>query len=101
MNGDEDGDGAGTRTGVEANEGQQDRNGDGSGDGNESSSGYGNEDKDRHGDGNEGGNRESEEEAKKRRRSARDHTRVVDRMWETGEIRVESGKYVDKKGLVQ
>ena len=35
--------------------------------------------------------------AKERRRSARNRTRVVDAMWETGEAWVERGKHVDKK----
>ena len=39
--------------------------------------------------------------SKERRRSASDRTRVVDGMWETGEIRVEREKNVDKKGFVQ
>ena len=39
--------------------------------------------------------------AEKRRRSARNRTRLVDVMWETGEISVERGKNVRKKGLVQ
>ena len=36
-----------------------------------------------------------------RRRSARNRTRVIDALWETGETWVERGKHVDKKGLVQ
>ena len=39
--------------------------------------------------------------AEERRRSARNRTRLVDAMWETGETWVERGKNVDKKGLVQ
>ena len=39
--------------------------------------------------------------AEERRRSARNHTRVVDAMWETGETWVERGENVDKKRLVQ
>ena len=68
MNGDEDGDGVGTRTGVEANEGTQDGNGDGSGDGNESSSGDGNGDEDGNGDSNEDGIGEGGGGSKKRKK---------------------------------
>ena len=39
--------------------------------------------------------------AEERRRSARNRKIVVDDMWETGEIWVERGKHVEKKGLVQ
>ena len=39
--------------------------------------------------------------AEERRRSASDLTRAGDAMWETGETRVERGKNVNKKGLVQ
>ena len=39
--------------------------------------------------------------AEKRRRSARNLTRLVDATWETGGTRVERGKKVEKKGLVQ
>ena len=39
--------------------------------------------------------------AEKRRRSARNRTRVVEAMWETEETWVEGGKNVEKKGLVQ
>ena len=39
--------------------------------------------------------------AEERRRSARNRKIVVDAMWETGETRVERGKYVEKKGFVQ
>ena len=51
MNVDGGGDGAGRRTGVEANEGTQYGNGDGSKDGNESSSGDGNGNEDGIGEG--------------------------------------------------
>ena len=39
--------------------------------------------------------------AEERRRSAKDRTRVVDALWETGETWVERGKNVEKKRLVQ
>ena len=39
--------------------------------------------------------------AEERRRSARNHTRVVDAMWGTGATWVERGNIVEKKGLVQ
>ena len=39
--------------------------------------------------------------AEERRRSARNRTRVVGAMWETGENWVERGKNAEKKGLVQ
>ena len=39
--------------------------------------------------------------AKERRGSARNHTRLVDVMWETGETWVEGGKNVEEKGRVQ
>ena len=39
--------------------------------------------------------------AEKRRRSAINRTRLVDAMWETGEIWAERGKNVEKDGLIQ
>ena len=39
--------------------------------------------------------------AEERRGSARNRTRLVDAMWETGETWAERGKNVEKKGLVQ
>ena len=47
------------------------------------------------------GTRMGSERAEERQKSARNHTRVVDAMWETGETWVERGKNVDEKGLVQ
>ena len=47
------------------------------------------------------GMRTGSERATERRRSARNRTRGVDAMWETGETWVKREKYVDKKGLVQ
>ena len=120
VNGHGDGDGAGarTRTGVEVNEEAQDGNGDGSGegagtgtrtgvetcrrtpdgngDGSEDSSGDGNGDED-----NGNGTRIGSGRAEERRKSARNRKMVVDAIRETGETRVERGKNVEKKGLVQ
>ena len=115
-----DGDGAGAGTGVEVNEGAQDGNGDGSGDGagtgtgtgvgtrrrTPDGNGHGNGDgsEDCSGDGNgddDNGNEnrigEGGREAKKRKKPQI----VVDAVRETGETRVESEKYVEKKGLVR
>ena len=39
--------------------------------------------------------------AEGRRRNARNHTRVVDALWEKEETWAERGKNVDKEGLVQ
>ena len=41
------------------------------------------------GDENGGGNEKGPVRPKERQKSGRDHTRVVDAMWETGEILVE------------
>ena len=115
------GNGVETGTGLRANEGAQDGNEDGSGDG----AGMGTRTGgwrplDEHRMGTEKGvgmkrravaemgtrtritgTRIGSGRAEKRRRSARNHTRVVDAMWETGETWVERGKIVGKKGLVQ
>ena len=121
--GDEDGDGAETRTGVEANEGvhgghgdkngdgvgtrkrtgvetrrrTQDGNEDGSGNGNESSSGDGNGDKDGNGKGKEGGVREGGRKTKKRKKP---HERCRPDVGNGGDLGGKR-KNVDKKGLVQ
>ena len=107
-----DGDGAGVGTGVEVNEGAQDGNGDGSGDGDgvgtrrRTSDGDG----DGNGDGSEDcsgdGSRDDDNgieirRADGRRKSARNRKIAVDAVRETGEILVESGTNVEKKGLVQ
>ena len=68
--------------------------GNGDGDGSEDCSGDGNGDDD---NGNENRIREGGREAK----SARNRKIVVDAVRETGETRVERGKNVEKKGLVQ
>ena len=47
------------------------------------------------------GTRIASERAGERGRSAKNRTRVVDAMWETGETWVERGKNVERKGLVQ
>ena len=48
------------------------------------------------------GTRIGSRRADERRRSARNRTRLVDAMWETGETWVERGKnVVEKKGFVQ
>ena len=39
--------------------------------------------------------------AEERRRNARNRTRPVDALWETGETLMERGKSVEKRGLVQ
>ena len=101
MNGDRDGDGVGTRTGVEASERTQDGNGDGAGtgtgtgvesrgrtqDGNEDGSGDGNESSS--GDGDRDGIGEGGGEAKK----LKNCTRVVNATWEAGETWVEREKH--------
>ena len=46
------------------------------------------------------GTRIESERAEERRRSARNRTRLVDAIWETGETWLERGKNVEKKGLV-
>ena len=46
------------------------------------------------------GTRMGSRRAEERRRSARNRTRVVDAIWETGETWVGRGKNVEKKGLV-
>ena len=55
----------------------------------------------RMGKGLETGTRIGSGRAEERRRSARNHTRLVDAMWETGETWFERGENVEKKGLVQ
>ena len=89
-NGDESGDGAGTGTGtvVETRGRTQDGNRDESGNGKESSSGDGNGDEDGTGTGTRTGPGRTGE----RRRSARNRTRGVDAVWETGETRLEKEK---------
>ena len=116
-NGDVDGqgDGAGAGTGVEANEGAQDGNGDGAGtgtgvgirrrtpDGNGDGNGDVSEDCSGDGDGDEDNGNENRigeggrgtKKRKKPQNSCRRRAR------ETGETWVESGKNVEKKGLVQ
>ena len=94
--GDEAGTGR-TGTGVETRGRTQDGIGDRSGDGDGSSSGDGNGDE----DGNGTGTRIGPARAEARRRSATNHTKVVDAMWETGETWVERGENVNEKGLVQ
>ena len=84
MNVDGNENGAGRRTGVEANKRTQDGNGDGSEDGNESSSGDGNGDEDGNGDGNEDGVGEGGGEAKKRKKPHKNCRRDVGtggRLW--------------------
>ena len=119
-NGDVDGqgDGAGAGTGVEANEGAQDGNGDGSGDGagtgtvgirrrtpdgNGDGNGDVSEDCSGDGDGDEDttGTRIELGRAEGGQKSARNLKIAVDAVRETGETWVESGKNVEKKGLVQ
>ena len=74
------------KTGVESRRRAEDRDGDVSADvsedGNESSSE----------DGNGTGTKMGSGRAEERQISERNHTRVVDAMWETGENRVESEK---------
>ena len=85
-----------TGTGVETRRRTPDENRDGNGDGSEDSSGDGN------GTRITGtGTRIGSGRAEERRRSAKKRKRVVDAMWETGETRVERGKNVENKGLVQ
>ena len=95
----QDGNGDGAGTGVESPGQTQDGNGDGSGIGNESNSGDG---KGTRITGTKIGSGRAEE----RRRSARNRTRLVDTMWETGEtwtwVENEKKTYqVKKKGFVQ
>ena len=47
------------------------------------------------------GTRTGSGRAEERRKSARNYTRVVDAMWETGDTWVEREKNVDSKGFVQ
>ena len=112
-----DGDGAGTGTGegVEANEGAQDGNGDGSGDGDGGGDPWTNTGWER---GREKGpktraivemgmgtrmgtgTRIGSGRAEERRRSARNRTRLVNAMWETGKTWVERGENLDNKEMV-
>ena len=84
-----------TGTGVETRKRTPDGNGDRNGDGSENSSRDGNGDE----DGN--GNEDRIGEGRKRRRSERNRTRVIDAMtdkWETWWV--ERGNNVESKGLV-
>ena len=109
--GDGDGAGVGAGTGVEVNEGAQDGNGDGDGDG-----GWRPVDEHRMGTGTEArtvaemgtgtritgtGTRIGSGRADESPRSARNRKIIIDARWETGETRVERGKNVENKGLVQ
>ena len=100
--GDGDGPGAGTR--VKVNEGSQDGNRDGGGDllycrqtqdGSGDENGDGSEDSS--GDGN---GKENEDRIGERRRSARNRTRVVDAMWETGETWVGGKRETRRKEMI-
>ena len=85
MKGDGDGHGAGTRTGMEANEGTQDGNGDGSGDGAGMGMGAGTEMRAEAEMGTGARRQDEVGEGGGEARSARNGTRVVDAMRETGE----------------
>ena len=90
-NGNGSGDGAGTGTGVNTRGRTQDWNGDGSGDKNESSRGDGNR------DGNEDRIGEGGREAKKRKKAHKSYRRDAGNGGDLGG----KNKNVDKKGLVQ
>ena len=108
VNGHGDGDGAGTGTGMEVNEGAQDGSGDGSRDGagTETGTGVGTRRRTPDGDGDENGDGDNGNEGRigeggREAKSARNRKIVVDAVRETEETRVERGKNVEKKGLVQ
>ena len=123
VNGDGDGDGAGPRTGWRRTNERKMRTGTGAGTGQERDWRRGWRSVDEHGMGTGTGagtetravaemgtetrmgtgtgRRTGLGRADEMQRSARDRPRVVDAMWETGEIGVEREKNVDKKGLVQ
>ena len=93
MNG--DGDGGGTRPGVETSERAQ------AGNGNGSKTGTGVETRGRTQDGNGDGSGDKNEcSSGGRRRSAKKRTRVVDSAWETGETSMGREKNVDEKTVL-